>query len=134
MGTWAVDSFGNDSAGDWIIDLKENPTYEFIRETLEACIDYPNDSMSNENAIAAAEVLCILKGIIPSNYHGVEHNLTPAIDALKELQQPNDLKFLALQAVDQIEKDSELKELWEGDEEWISELKSLRKRLQSERA
>jgi hypothetical protein len=41
MGTWAAGSFDNDSAGDWVIDLKENPTFAFLRETLEASLEDP---------------------------------------------------------------------------------------------
>ena len=45
MGTWSVGSFGNDSAGDWLIDLLENPTYQFIRNTLLASIEGENYSL-----------------------------------------------------------------------------------------
>ncbi|SHN36826.1 DUF4259 domain-containing protein [Chitinophaga sp. CF418] len=129
MGTWAVGSFGNDSAGDWVMDLMENPTFEFIRETLEESIENPNDGMSNENAIAAAETICILNGVIPSDYEEVRHNLEPAIAKLKERSIPADLKALALTAIEIIEKDSEIKELWEGDEEWTAEIRELKRRL-----
>lgn len=131
MGTWAVGSFGNDSAGDWAIDLLENPTFQFIKETLEASIEDPHDSMLNENAIAAAEVLCMLDGFIPADYDQVSHNLEPAIAKLKEQPLPANLKELALRSVESIEQDSELKELWEEDEDWASEIRALKQRLKS---
>ena len=131
MGTWATGSFGNDSAGDWAIDLLENPTFEFFRETLEASIEEPYDSMLNENAIAAAEVLCMLDGFVPADYDQVSHNLGPAISKLKEQSMPSDLKRLALQSVESIEEDSELKELWEENEEWKSEIQDLKQRLKA---
>jgi len=131
MGTWATGSFGNDSAGDWVIEFSENPTFQFIKETLETSIEDPDDSMSNENAIAAAETLCILSGIIPNDYEEVSHNLEPVIAKLKEQPMPTDIKNLALKAVELIEKDSELKELWENDEDWITEIKKLKQRLKS---
>src|SRR5436190_549370 len=115
MGTWASGSFGNDSAGDWVVDLLENPSYLFIRETLSSSVEDPNDSTSNQNAIAAAEVLCIVDGVIPNDYEEVSHNLAPAIEKLKQEHMPDDLKKLALKAVEIIEKQSELKELWEDD-------------------
>lgn len=131
MGTWAAGSFGNDSAGDWVIDLNENPTFAFIRETIEASIEDPQDSMVNENAIAAAEVLCILGGTVPKDYGEVDHNLAPAIAKLQEEPMPGDLKTLALQAIAVIEEASELKELWEEDEDWINEIHALKLRLQA---
>jgi hypothetical protein len=62
MGTWAVSSFGNDAAGDWVIALADNPTYAFLRQTLQDSIDSPDDSDTNASAVAAAEVLCIIDG------------------------------------------------------------------------
>ena len=131
MGTWAVGSFGNDSAGDWAIDLLENPTFQFIKETLEASINDPHDSMFNENAIAAAEVRCMLDGFIPNDYDQVCHNLEPAMAVLKQQPVPNGLKQLALQVVEHIQENSELRELWEGDEEWNNEIKALKQRLKT---
>jgi hypothetical protein len=86
--------------------------------------------MLNENAVAAAEVLCILEGHIPDDFQSVEHNLKPAIEALKSQPQPGDLKALAHRALTQIETDSKLKELWENEEEWIQQMKALKNRLQ----
>ena len=131
MGTWSVGSFGNDSAGDWVIDLLENPTFQFIRETLEESIENPDESFLNENAIAAAETLCILSGVMPSDYKEVSHNLDRAVAILKEQPMPTDLKEMALHTVEMIEKDSELKELWEDDEDWVMEIKELKQRLRS---
>jgi len=44
---------------------------------------------------------------------------------------PTGLKELALHAVEIIEKDSEVKELWEEDEDWITEIKELKLRLKA---
>lgn len=131
MGTWSVGSFGNDSAGDWIIDLLETPTYQFIRTTLLASTTEAHDKLSNENAIAAAEVLCIVEGFKAndSDYDQVAHNLEPALEKLRYQVMPSDLRELAFATVEDIEKESELKELWEDDEEWISEIKALKQRL-----
>ena len=75
MGTWAVGSFGNDASGDWVIDLTENPTYAFLRETIQDAIDIPNNSDINANAIADAEILAITDGTLPKDYIEVAHNL-----------------------------------------------------------
>lgn len=131
MGTWAAGSFGNDSAGDWVIDLLENPSYLFIQETLSAAIEDPGDSMLCENAIAAAEVLCIVHGIVPGDYEEVSHNLAPAIEKLKQQSMPEGIKNLAVKSVKTIAKESELKELWEDDEEWTSHIEALALRLKA---
>ena len=132
MGTWATGSFGNDSAGDWVIDLLENPSYAFLEETLRASIEKSDDPMLNENAIAAAEVVCIVStGVKPKDYKEVSHNLTPAIKKLKQRKMPIHLKNLAIQTVVMIEQNSELKELWEGDNDWGAEIQVLKQRLQS---
>jgi hypothetical protein len=31
MGAWAYGSFGNDDAGDWVIDLSEKPNFSFLQ-------------------------------------------------------------------------------------------------------
>ncbi|RAJ87262.1 uncharacterized protein DUF4259 [Chitinophaga dinghuensis] len=129
MGTWSEKSFGNDSAGDWIIDLCETPTLEFIRETLQASIDNPMEADYNQPAIAAAEVICILDGKIPEDYHEISHNLEPILATLKGQQFPNGLRALAVRCIDMIATDSELKELWEDQEEWLDEINSLKQRL-----
>ncbi len=129
MGTWNEGSFGNDSAGDWIIDLCCNPTLEFIRETLQESIDNPQEADFNQSAIAAAEVLCILEGKIPADYDEVSHNLESVLGTLKQQQIPDDLRVLAIKCIDMILADSELKELWEEEEEWIVEINSLKQRL-----
>ena len=130
MGTWAAGSFGNDSAGDWIIDLLENPSYAFLEETLRASMEDPHDSMLNENAVAAAEVICIINtGTNPKDYDEVSHNLEPALEKLTQQEMPPRLGSLALQSVEMIEQNSELKELWEEDDEWADEIRALKQRL-----
>ena len=130
MGAWAAGSFGNDSAGDWVIDLLENPSYSFLEETLRASMEKLDDPMLNANAIAAAEVVSIIGNETnPKDYEEVSHNLLPAIEKLKQQKMPTHLKDLALQSVEMIAQDSELKELWEDDDDWISEIKALKKRL-----
>lgn len=129
MGSWGYGSFGNDGAGDWVCELLRNPSFVFIRKTLQASLDNPNDSWTNEQSIAAAETLCVLNGKVPPDYHEVSHNLEPAIEILKKQPRPTNLNEFALKVVEQIEKESELKELWEGMEEWAEEINNLKKRL-----
>jgi len=135
MGTWSERSFGNDDAGDWIVDLTENANLAFIEATLQATLDKPDDSGKNACAIAAAEVLCMLDGKIPAGYNedydGVRDNLDPVILQMKPLVVSEALRLLALKAMDQILRKSELKELWEEDEAWMMEINALKDRLKN---
>lgn len=130
MGTWAVGSFGNDAAGDWVIDLADNPNYSFLRDTLQNTIDIPDDSETNACAIAAAEVLCIIEGRVPADYEEVAHNLRIPVSLLQQQPMPAGLKPLAIIALNTILSGSELKEVWENDEEWIREVQRLLDRLE----
>ena len=130
MGTWAVSSFGNDAAGDWVIDLANNPTYAFLRQTLQDSIDAPEDSDTNACAVAAAEVLCIIDGHLPGDYQEVAHNLSSPVTILQQQPIPGDLPALAINCLKSILEDSELKELWEGDEEWIDDIQRLMNQLE----
>ncbi|WP_276484066.1 DUF4259 domain-containing protein [Paraflavitalea pollutisoli] len=129
MGTWATGSFGNDGAGDWAIAMLENPTYDFLRQSLKDSIDNPDDTWTNEQSIAAAETVCILYGHIPADYEEVKHNLEPAVELLKQQVVPADIKKLAIDCVEAVEKASMLKDTWEGDPDWEAEIKALKERL-----
>jgi len=134
MGTWSTGSFGNDTAGDWIIDLAENPTLDFINETLQNGLKILDDSDTNMQAVAAAEVICILKGHGPNGYEkdadGVNHNLDPVMEKLSTEHVPEALITLAIETINLIGSESELKELWDGDSEWDAEIADLKERLQ----
>lgn len=131
MGTWAVGSFGNDAAGDWVIDLAGNPTYGFLRQTLQESIDAPGDSDTNSCAIAAAEVLCIVGGQLPGDYEEVAHNLLSPVALLQQQPVPVDLPALAVTCLKSILADSELKELWEDDQEWTADIQRLISQLEA---
>jgi len=129
MGAWAVGSFGNDAPGDWVVELTNNPTYEFLREAFLSSIDMPYDSEMNASAVAAAEVICIIEGKLPADNKEVERNMSAAILPLRQERIPSDLKPLAIDCLNTILSNSELKELWEDSEAWISEVKRLIHRL-----
>lgn len=129
MGAWAYGSFGNDDAGDWVIDLSEKPNFSFLAETLQNSIDDPEDAGYNCCAVAASEVICILDGKIPLDYEEVSHNLEPVIELMKSQPIPTNIRQLALKSINGIIKHSELKDLWEGDQEWEEEINALKSRL-----
>lgn len=134
MGTWSFESFGNDAAGDWLVSLRETPTFEFLQHTLQGYNKGESwDPYPLLEAIAAAEVVCILKGNGPADYkkdtHGSNHNLNPVLDILRPRLLPPILVDLAKETVIAIEASDAFVEFSESDEEYHNELKSLLKRL-----
>src|SRR5688572_18126280 len=64
MGTWAEDSFGNDTACDWAGDFSDNPSLNTVREAIESVLssDEYLDSDQACECLVACEVLARLKG------------------------------------------------------------------------
>jgi Domain of unknown function (DUF4259) len=131
MGTWGTGSFDNDDASIWIDDLAERPTYDFIKETFQASLENRHDVTKNQMAIAAAEVIAIINGHAPRIGEEFITNLASAIETLEQITMPGDIVILALKSIEGIEDDSELKELWGGDGEWLAELDELKNKLKS---
>jgi hypothetical protein len=130
MGAWGVGTFENDDAGDWVYRLEESDDLSLLTQSLEPAADPKGylESPTCSEALAAAEVVAALAG-------------RPAPDLPEEVQSwlkahrskvPNDLRDLALRAVDQVAGDSELKELWQESDEmaaWADRVQELRGRL-----
>ncbi|HYC33073.1 MAG TPA: DUF4259 domain-containing protein [Gemmatimonadales bacterium] len=130
MGAWGVGTFENDDAGDWVYRLEEAEGLTLLIETLRPAADPAGylEAPTCTEALAAAEVVAALAG-------------RPAPDLPEEVQGwvkahrakvPNELRDLALRAVDQVAGDSELKELWQESDEmaaWSDRVQELRGRL-----
>ncbi len=131
MGTWGMKSFENDSASDWISDLEEEGSVEFLAESMNLeREDGYLDSDEAVAAIAAAEVVAallgrpavdlpesIVKWVATNQGLDVSALQEPAVASLKEIVGP----------------DSELNELWRENQEeypsWVAEMNGLRDRL-----
>ena len=64
MGAWSEETFGNDTACDWVGDFLEEPGIAKVNQTLEAVVaeqDYLDSDVACE-ALAACEVIARLKG------------------------------------------------------------------------
>lgn len=131
MGAWDATSFGNDTANDWAYDLEECDDLSHIEATLQQVLEpgdeYLDADVASE-AVAAAEVLAWLRGK-PSTVNGYTEKIAewvtahPIKPSAATIQQ-------ALSALDRIQGDeSELAELWEGDEDWTIVMSDLRNRL-----
>ena len=134
MGCWAIGSFGNDSAADWLADLSERSDLSLVRETIGRVLvaDGYLDSPDATDALAAIEVVAAALGRPTAD----AQNETELLEWIARVKPSPDAKlvFDAQQAIDRIlGPESELRELWEDTEDfsdWQAEVTGLRSRLQ----
>jgi hypothetical protein len=65
MGTWLVDSFGNDDACDWADGLEEVSDLSLVEDAINAVLAFGNEYVEAPEAtaaIAAIEVIARLQG------------------------------------------------------------------------
>ncbi|MGE9271593.1 MAG: DUF4259 domain-containing protein [Verrucomicrobiales bacterium] len=135
MGAWDTTSFGNDTACDWLAELKESEGSIMIEEALDAVLaagDEMIEASTAEEGIAAAEVVAWVNGQArPGDEAG--DDLQDWIDD-QDIEVDGSLQSLSLRVVDRVFNDpSELKEIWEESEdfaEWRKALADLKERLQ----
>lgn len=130
MGAWAVDSFGNDDALDWVAELNDADDLSILDETLSVVAESEEylESPESSAAIAAAEVVAALRGKPPVE---APDEVTEYVARLKEKPQA-DLVQLALEAVERVKAKSELQELWaesDSGDAWLKVMEDLEARL-----
>lgn len=134
MGTWAVDSFGNDDAADWAFGLEEAKDLSLVETTLDKTIvsaDEYLEAPDAAEALAAIEVIARLQGNwgTRSPYSEPADNWVEA----NKLVPTNTLVSKAHRVLDLIlGQNSELNELWqESDEyaEWVASVVELKSRV-----
>ena len=133
MGAWSEDTFGNDTACDWVGDFMDNPGLAAVREALQAVLD-AEDYLDSDEAcagLAACEVIARLQG-----KWGLRNPYSEDVDKWIEVnptEVPQDLKELADAAIVRIlAPNSELPELWdEGgrNDKWHNDVDDLRERI-----
>ncbi|TDC77496.1 DUF4259 domain-containing protein [Actinomadura sp. 7K507] len=140
MGAWAVGPFGNDDAADFCVELdglSENDRPAEIRKWLEAAVQEEGylDVVGGSTAVAAA---ALVAAQCPGGRRvGAGYGPEQPIPVL-----PDDLRMLAVQALDRVTADdSEVRGLWSDDEEasdewrakyggkWQKEIRQLREVL-----
>jgi hypothetical protein len=128
MSTWGFGAFENNAALSWIGDLEDVEDLSVLDSTLQSVI---NTSVPEETecceAFAAAEVVAALHKApspsLPDSVRDWVSKFPNMTDALREK---------ALDAVDSILSDSELRELWVEEDDlevWKEELTDLLQRL-----
>jgi len=130
MGAWGPNAFDNDAACDWAYELDADSGLELVKETLESVTRADNeylDADRGSEALAACEVLARLQG----NAGSAES--TEAVEAWVRSQSKKpgpELIALAERAIEQmLGENSELRDLWEGSEEWPAAVADLKRRL-----
>jgi len=125
---WGTGSFENEDAQNWLGQLSslgmDDLKKIFVRAGGLDYLEAPEASI----VVAAAEVLAALRGA-PSET--LPREIADWIGTTKVSSDP-ELRELAARAVDNVRRNSELKDLWleaEGLNEWSATLRDLQKRL-----
>ena len=135
MGTWAIDSFGNDDAADLLGDLTEQSDLAPVREAIARVLESDGyvEAPDAQQCLAACEVLAVALNR-PSSAARAEEELMAWIARVK----PAPDAAIVSQAANAIDRvlahGSELRELWEESEEfadWQADVVGLRARLQA---
>lgn len=131
MGAWGVGTFDNDDAADWTYELEVTQGDTLLVESLTYVVELEEEFLDSPEAcraLAAAEVVAALRGAPAADLPEIVRNWVAQATG-------NDLESLAklsLQAIERIEVDSELKELWDETKhaaEWYALVASLKSRL-----
>ena len=110
MGTWGIGTFDDDTACDWLDEFAEEPSVEFLQQTLAAPDDGYLELDQCTAFLAAAEIIAgVVAGPrpgLPKVALGVIASLAPdAVGPLRSLASQKVRRVLA--------ENSELRELWE---------------------
>jgi hypothetical protein len=134
MGTWAVDSFGNDDACDWTYELEKVSDLSPVEEALNAVLNSGEEGVEASaatEAIAAIEVIARLQG----NW-GKRSAYSERLDNWVETNKilpSTALVQKAHLAIDLIlDENSELNELWQETEDyeaWLASVSELKNRV-----
>ncbi|KAF0811323.1 hypothetical protein IGB42_04218 [Andreprevotia sp. IGB-42] len=134
MGAWAVDSFGNDDAADWLYELADQQDLQLVRVTIGQVLAAEGylDAHHANTALAAAEVVAAALGHATAATAGHEE-----IQGWLARAQPLAGPALVLDAIHAIDRivgaQSEVRELWAESEHlaaWQTEVAELRATLQ----
>jgi hypothetical protein len=135
MGAWGVGVFDNDDASDWVYELEQSSDLAVVEQAVSDVVgasgDEEPDTVDSAAALAAAEVVALLRGR-PGD--GVPDDVTKWAATVRP-QAPPELTGMAAAAVRRVLAGSELKDLWdeagtEQSEEWEALLEDLLTRLE----
>lgn len=147
MGTWGFGSFENDTASDWIWELK--PVKKSILGKLKAPFEYPASAIDAllssdlylecsecDEAVAAAECIAAANGYSMEN---APEEISRWVASLHSTKPGSEIIHRAISALEKVRDDeqSESRELWsdandsrEPEPQWIASINDLISRLQ----
>ncbi|MCU6708911.1 DUF4259 domain-containing protein [Paenibacillus sp. J5C_2022] len=129
MGAWGYGSLENDTVLDWVEELLETEDLSLISESIEMALDDRYlDADTASIAIGSVEILAALQNKLGNEKYDDE--LEEWINRHKG--QGKELLLKAQKALERIQLESELKELWEESENfenWIEAMKELECRI-----
>ena len=140
MGTWSIDSFGNDDACDWVEGLEQSNDLALVKSAVNVVIaqgaEYLEAPTAAE-ALAAIEVIACLQGNwgepIPSYFANPFAKNANEWVKQHQLQPPPLLAQNAHRVIERIlAKNSELNNLWRESEKygaWVDSVIALKKRV-----
>lgn len=102
MGAWSEDTFGNDTACDWVGDFMRSPGFGAVSEAIHAVLDAEDYLDSGEacECLAACEVIARLQG-----HWGLRNPYSENLDRWVEANPsivPEELKAAADAAIERI--------------------------------
>lgn len=128
MGVWGFGAFENDTAVHWVNDLEDAQDHSVLESAFQAVL---NVSVAGETecceALAAAEVVATLHKAPPESVPDEVLAWTKKNPTLTE-----SLRDKSIQAIDAMLSDSELRNLWDEEDDldvWKDELEDLIQRL-----
>jgi hypothetical protein len=128
MGAWGIGNFENDAAGDWLYEFGENPTKEFLEQTLETVFkeEYLDSDIASE-VLASIESITLIMGNSEEELENID------FDTL-ENNFDTALFDKSIKCIDRIleKENNELYELWEESEsfeDWKKIVLDLKNRI-----
>jgi hypothetical protein len=137
MDPWGVLPFENDTALDWIWELEDEKDTFILSDCFAAVVEAEAEEIieitTAEEALAAAEVLAaLLERPLPE----LPGEVNTYIARLRYKRPSSDLVDLAVEAVERVREESELRARWdatEGAEKWHLAMTDLHARLMGRR-
>ena len=134
MGAWGHLPFDNDTTNDWAGGLEKVNDFSLVESTFDELEDIGDDYLEEDiacEALGACEVIARLLGN-PGYTNAYTEKVDLWVADRRKLKPSPELLQKAVAAIDRIlGEDSELCELWEGNDAWHEAMQDLRARLQT---
>ena len=132
MGAWGYLPFDDDTVNDWADGLGDVDDLSYVKAAFDELEEVGSEYLDHDiacNALGACEVLARLRGR-PGYKNAYTENVDQWVAAHKKLKPSQALIKRAVAAIDRIlAQESELREQWDGNDDWRRAVDDLRNRL-----